>query len=88
MNRPPLAKRTQILTMLCEGSSMRSISRFADAPINTVSKPFVEVGKPVSLPRKDGAQLEGKAVFNPIPCFPISQCNLSNLGRKSINSAG
>ena len=30
MNRLPLAKRVQILNMLCEGSSMRSISRVAD----------------------------------------------------------
>src|SRR5882672_8316597 len=36
MNKLPLAKRVQILSMLCEGSSMRSISRVADASINTV----------------------------------------------------
>ena len=30
MNKLPLAKRVQILSMLCEGSSMRSISRVAD----------------------------------------------------------
>ena len=36
MNRLPLAKRVQILAMLCEGSSMRSISRVADVSINTV----------------------------------------------------
>ena len=39
MNKLPLAKRTQILAMLCEGSSMRSISRVADMSINTVSMP-------------------------------------------------
>lgn len=31
MNKLPLATRVQILTMLCEGSSMRSISRVCDA---------------------------------------------------------
>ncbi len=36
MNKLPLAKRTQILSMLCEGSSMRSISGVADVSINTV----------------------------------------------------
>ena len=37
MNKLPNAKRAQILSMLCEGSSMRSISRIADVSINTVS---------------------------------------------------
>jgi len=32
MNKLPLKTRVQILTMLCEGSSMRSISRVAEAP--------------------------------------------------------
>ena len=45
MNKLPLAKRTQILAMLCEGSSMRSISRVADVSVNTVSKLLVEAGE-------------------------------------------
>ena len=45
MNKLTLAKRTQILAMLCEGSSMRSISRVADVSINTVSKLLVEAGE-------------------------------------------
>ena len=45
MNKLPLAKRVQILTMLCEGSSMRSISRVCDVSINTVSKLLVDAGK-------------------------------------------
>ena len=45
MNKLPLAKRTQILAMLCEGSSMRSISRVADVSINTVSKLLIEAGE-------------------------------------------
>jgi IS1 family transposase len=44
MNKLPLNKRVQILTMLCEGSSMRSISRVADVSINTVSKMLVDAG--------------------------------------------
>ncbi|TIX46003.1 MAG: IS1 family transposase [Mesorhizobium sp.] len=45
MNKLPLKTRTQILNMLCEGSSMRSISRVADVSINTVSKLLVDAGK-------------------------------------------
>ncbi|MGH6866163.1 MAG: IS1 family transposase [Methyloceanibacter sp.] len=44
MNKLPLEKRVQILSMLCEGSSMRSISRVADVSINTVSKLLVDAG--------------------------------------------
>ena len=45
MNRLPLQTRIQILSMLCEGSSMRSISRVCDVSINTVSKLLVDAGK-------------------------------------------
>jgi len=45
MNKLPLAKRVQILSMLCEGSSMRSISRVADVSINTVSKLLEDAGE-------------------------------------------
>lgn len=45
MNKLPTAKRVQILHMLCEGSSMRSISRVCDVSINTVSKLLVDAGK-------------------------------------------
>ncbi len=45
MNKLPLAKRVQILSMLCEGSSMRSISRVVDVSINTVSALLVDAGK-------------------------------------------
>lgn len=44
MNKLPLEKRVQILSMLCEGSSMRSISRVADVSINTVTKLLVDAG--------------------------------------------
>jgi IS1 family transposase len=44
MNKLPLAKRAQILHMLVEGSSMRSISRVVDVSINTVTKTLVDAG--------------------------------------------
>lgn len=44
MNKLPLAKRVQILSMLCEGSSMRSISRVADVSINTVTALLEKAG--------------------------------------------
>jgi IS1 family transposase len=45
MNKLPLPKRVQILSMLVEGSSMRSISRVADVSINTVAKLLADAGK-------------------------------------------
>jgi IS1 family transposase len=45
MNKLPISKRVQILSMLCEGSSMRSVSRVCDVSINTVAKLLDETGK-------------------------------------------
>jgi IS1 family transposase len=45
MNKLPLAKRVQILSMLVEGMSMRSISRVADVSINTVTKLLEDAGE-------------------------------------------
>ena len=45
MNKLPAAKRTQILSMLVECVSMRSISRVADVSINTVAKLLAEAGE-------------------------------------------
>jgi IS1 family transposase len=39
-----VAKRVQILPMLCEGVSMQSISRVLDVSINTVSKMLIDAG--------------------------------------------
>lgn len=44
MNRLPISKQVQILQMLCEGASMRSISRIVDVSINTVTKLLVNAG--------------------------------------------
>ncbi len=45
MNKLPLAKRVMILNGLCEGVSMRAISRMADVSINTVTKLLVDAGE-------------------------------------------
>jgi len=45
MNKLPLAKRAQILSMLVEGSSMRSVSRVCDVSINTVTKLLEDAGE-------------------------------------------
>src|ERR1700761_4389887 len=44
MNKLPVETRVQILTMLCEGSSMRSVSRVTGVSINTVSKLLIDAG--------------------------------------------
>src|ERR1019366_9104936 len=45
MNKLPSAKRAQILSMLCEGSSMHSTARVAVVSFNTVAKLLEEAGK-------------------------------------------
>ena len=45
MNKLPLSKRVMILSMLVEGSSMRSISRTLGVSINTVTKLLVDAGE-------------------------------------------
>lgn len=44
MNKLPIAKRIQILNMLVEGSSMRSITRVVGVSINTVTKLLIDSG--------------------------------------------
>src|SRR5438309_12064228 len=44
MNKLPLSTRVQILSMLVEGSSMRSVSRVCDVSINTVAKLLIDAG--------------------------------------------
>lgn len=45
MNKLPLKTRVQILAMLVEGSSMRSISRVTGVSINTVTKLLMDAGE-------------------------------------------
>jgi len=44
MNKLPVEKRAQILSLLVEGSSLRSISRVCGVSINTVTKLLVDAG--------------------------------------------
>lgn len=44
MNKLPIEKRVQIISLLVEGNSLRSASRIADVSINTVTKLLVDVG--------------------------------------------
>jgi IS1 family transposase len=44
MNRLPLAKRAKILTLLCEGISMRAVARSEDVSFNTVAKLLEDSG--------------------------------------------
>lgn len=44
MNKLPIEKRTQIINLLVEGTSLRATSRIADVSINTVTKLLVDVG--------------------------------------------
>jgi IS1 family transposase len=60
MNKLPLAKRAQILTLLCEGMSMRSIERTVGCSINTVDKLLCDVGE-VALAYHDEHVREVKA---------------------------
>jgi IS1 family transposase len=45
MNQLPIAKRVQILQMLCEGVSMRAIARVVDVSFNTVVKLLIDAGQ-------------------------------------------
>jgi IS1 family transposase len=45
MNRLPIEKRAQILALLCEGSSMRAVSRLVDCSINTVTRELLLAGQ-------------------------------------------
>jgi IS1 family transposase len=44
MNKLDIKTRVQILSMLCEGSSMRSVTRITGVSINTVSKLLIDAG--------------------------------------------
>lgn len=48
MNKLPSSKRVQILKLLVEGASLRSITRVADVSVNTVTKLLVEAGNACS----------------------------------------
>jgi IS1 family transposase len=66
MNKLAREKQVEIIHMLCEGASMRSISRIVDVSINTVSKLLVDIGTAC-------AKYQDK-VFRNLPCKRI-QCD-------------
>lgn len=66
MNRMPLSKRAQVLSLLVEGNSLRSTSRIADYSIKTVTKLLVDVGTAC-------AEYQDKALRN-LPCKRV-QCD-------------
>ena len=45
MNKLSSAARSQILSLLCEGSSMRAITRVTGVSLNTVTKLLIDAGK-------------------------------------------
>ena len=45
MNKLNIKARAQIIHLLCEGNSLRSISRLADVSVNTVTKLLVDAGR-------------------------------------------
>src|SRR5947208_2591488 len=44
MNKLPISRRAKILRLLCEGCSLRSISRAEDVALNTVTKLLIDAG--------------------------------------------
>jgi IS1 family transposase len=44
MNKLDTAERVEMLSMLCEGASMRAVSRVADVSFNTVNKLLIDAG--------------------------------------------
>ncbi len=81
MNKLPLAKRAQVLTLLCEGVSMRSIERIVGCSINTVDKLLQDAGE-AALAYHDKAIRGVKATR--IQCDEI----WSFVGAKQKNVAG
>jgi len=44
MNKLSVSQRAKILRLLCEGMSLRSISRAEDVALNTVTKLLIDAG--------------------------------------------
>src|SRR6266446_9677074 len=81
MNKMPLAKRAHVLTLLCEGVSMRSIERIVGCSINTVDKLLQDAGE-AALAYHDRAVRGVKATR--VQCDEI----WSFVGAKQKNVAG
>jgi len=66
MNRLPIEKRAQILTLMTEGNSLRAISRIVGCSINTVTKLLVDLGEACAAYQDE--------VLRDLPCETI-QCD-------------
>jgi IS1 family transposase len=60
MNKLPASKRVQIISLLCEGMSLRAVTRITGVSINTVTKLLIDVGQACS-------DYQDKA-FRNLPC--------------------
>lgn len=85
MNKLPIEKRRLILSMLCEGSSMRSISRIADVSINTVTKLLADAGDAALVMHHENVQ---NVTASRIQCDEIwSFCYAKQKNVKAAKSA-
>lgn len=66
MNRLPLQDRTQILSLLVEGNSLRAITRITGKSINTITKLLVDVGTACAIYQNE--------TLRNLPCKSI-QCD-------------
>jgi IS1 family transposase len=82
MNKLPLEKRVQILTMLVEGSSMRSVSRVCGVSINTVTKLLVDAGTACAAFHDERVR---KVAAKAIQCDEIWSFNYAK--KKNVRSA-
>ena len=61
MNKLTSEDRARILHLLCEGQSIRAITRLTGASKNTVAKLLIDAGKACRLSRRQCAEREGQA---------------------------
>ncbi|MEO8715005.1 MAG: IS1 family transposase [Acetobacteraceae bacterium] len=81
MNKLPAAKRIQIISLLCEGMSLRAVTRITGASINTVTKLLVDAGQACS-------DYQDKA-FRNLPCKRVQVDEIwSFVYAKAKNVAG
>jgi len=81
MNKLPAAKRIQIISLLCEGMSLRAVTRITGVSINTVTKLLVDAGQACS-------DYQDKA-FRNLPCKRVQVDEIwSFVYAKAKNVAG
>jgi len=81
MNKLPAAKRIQIISLLCEGMSLRAVTRITGVSINTVTKLLIDAGQACS-------DYQDKA-FRNLPCKRVQVDEIwSFVYAKAKNVAG